>query len=117
MNAIDRRLAEALISRADALISEFDWAKPGSPLKTVLMKAKRDAVEAISALIEADPANASSVMQLQNEARRYGDLVRYIRDTISEADDAHFALEEEDRQEILQAMMSDATRAAPFEEG
>lgn len=118
MTPIDRKLAEAAVARGEALLREFDVTEPGTPLHWVLRRAKKCSSEAMQALTTVSPHDPHKIAALQNEANRYSDLVSFIHETIRDAEEAHHALEEEDREDILSIMERAAEEGgSTFEEG
>jgi|SRR3954447_3768131 len=59
-----------------------------TPIKAMLALAREEAAIAIRRLIEIDPAQASEIRRLQNEARRYESMVAWLGRIVSEGKDA-----------------------------
>ena len=116
MTPLEHRLAEAAITRADVLLGEIGYSiQPGTPLHWILRRAKEESAAALVALMDADPAEPETVRKLQNDVRRYADLVRFMVETITDGEEYHQLLADEDRQELL-GLMGEAARAASYEE-
>lgn len=72
------------------------------PLIAVLAKARKEAAEAIAALIDTPPADAAAIARLQNEVRRFADLVRFLREIVSEGLDERYEIADAERDELEQ---------------
>jgi hypothetical protein len=70
------------------------------PVLTLLATARHDAAEALRTLIDADPLDHKEIMRLQNEARRYGDLVKWTRQIVAMGNEADQRLDAEDFDEV-----------------
>jgi len=53
-----------------------------TPAHWILRRSKAEAAEALVQLIDVDPTDANAVRKLQNDVRRYADLVRFMSETI-----------------------------------
>jgi hypothetical protein len=83
------------------------------PLIAVLAKARREAADAIALLVEADPAKPDEVGRLQNEVKRFADLVRWLREIVNEGLDQRYEVADAERDELerLVAPPEDDARA------
>ena len=72
------------------------------PLIAVLAKAKGQAADALAALIDVDAENAPEVRRLQNEVRRFADLVRWLKEIVAAGLDDRFEVEDAERDELEQ---------------
>jgi hypothetical protein len=83
------------------------------PLIAVLAKARREAADAIALLVEADPAKPEEVGKLQNEVRRFADLVRWLKEIVNEGLDLRYEVSDAERDELerLVAPPEDDARA------
>jgi hypothetical protein len=70
------------------------------PLIAVLAKARREAAEALAALVDADPENACDLRRLQNEVRRFADLVRWLKEIVSTGLDEGYEVADAERAEL-----------------
>jgi hypothetical protein len=89
-------------------------AKDGMrPLVAVLAKAKAQAADAIAALVDTPPSNAAAITRLQNEVKRFADLVRWLKEIVNEGLDQRYEVAdaERDELEILVAPPEDDARA------
>jgi hypothetical protein len=89
-------------------------AKDGMrPLVAVLAKAKAQAADAIAALVDTPPADAAAITRLQNEVKRFADLVRWLKEIVNEGLDQRYEVAdaERDELEILVAPPEDDARA------
>jgi hypothetical protein len=76
-------------------------AKDGMrPLIAVLAKAKAQASEAIAALIDTPPSDAAAIARLQNEVRRFADLVRFLREIVNDGLDERYEVADAERGEL-----------------
>ncbi|MBV8755405.1 MAG: hypothetical protein JO328_21335 [Hyphomicrobiales bacterium] len=76
-------------------------AKDGMrPLLAVLAKARREAAEAIAALVDTAPSDAAAIARLQNEVRRFADLVRFLREIVNEGLDERYEVTDAERDEL-----------------
>jgi len=76
-------------------------AKDGMrPLIAVLAKARREAADALAALIEMAPSDAAAIVRLQNEVKRFADLVRFLRDIVNEGLDERYEVTDAERDEL-----------------
>lgn len=63
------------------------------PIATMLAKARDEAALAMVALVIVDPSKVEEVRKLQNEVRRFDDLVRWTRKIIVDGRDAESEIE------------------------
>ena len=70
------------------------------PLIAVLAKAKAQAADAIAALVDAAPSDAAAIARLQNEVKRFADLVRFLREIVNEGLDERYEVEDSLRDEL-----------------
>lgn len=107
-----RRIARARLIEASADI-ELQLEKTAGlrPMVIVLAKARRKAVEANDMLIGVDPEDAKSIRALQNEIRRYEDLVQFTREIVLEGKAADREMAEDERDEIAVLMSTPEGRA------
>jgi hypothetical protein len=70
------------------------------PLIAVLAKARRDAAEAIAALVDTPPSDTAAIARLQNEVRRFADLVRFLREIVNEGLDERYEVADAERDEL-----------------
>jgi hypothetical protein len=83
------------------------------PLVAVLAKAKAQAADAIAALVDTPPSDAAAITRLQNEVKRFADLVRWLKEIVNEGLDQRYEVAdaERDELEILVAPPEDDARA------
>jgi hypothetical protein len=89
-------------------------AKDGMrPLVAVLAKAKAQAADAIAALVDTPASDAAAITRLQNEVKRFADLVRWLKEIVNEGLDQRYEVAdaERDELEILVAPPEDDARA------
>ena len=70
------------------------------PLIAVLAKARRDAALAIAALVDTPPSDAAAIARLQNEVRRFADLVRFLREIVVDGLDERYEVADAERDEL-----------------
>jgi len=70
------------------------------PLIAVLAKAKGEAAQALAALVDADADNPWDLRRLQNEVRRFADLVRWLKEIVAAGLDDRFDVEDAERDEL-----------------
>ena len=70
------------------------------PLIAVLGKARAQAAEAIAALVDTAPSDSLAIARLQNEVRRFADLVRFLREIVNEGLDQRYAVADAERDEL-----------------
>ena len=69
------------------------------PLVAILQKAKAVAAEAIAGLVTADPEKPEEIRALQNEIRRFEDLVRFTQALLAEGYE-RMAITDDDRRSL-----------------
>jgi hypothetical protein len=78
-------------------------AKDGMrPLIAVLAKARREGADAIAALVDTTPSDAAAITRLQNEVRRFADLVRWLKEIVNEGLDQRYEVADAERDELEQ---------------
>lgn len=75
----------------------------GGPTANLLAQAREEAREALAALVAVDAADQKTILRLQNEVRRYADLMRWVETSIQAGRNAWLEISDEDRQEVLHA--------------
>ena len=70
------------------------------PLLAVLARARREAAEAIAALVDTPPSDAAAIARLQNEVRRFADLVRFLREIVMDGLDERYEVADAERDEL-----------------
>jgi hypothetical protein len=70
------------------------------PLMAVLAKAKAQAADAIAALVDTPPHDPAAIARLQNEVRRFADLVRFLREIVNEGLDQRYEVADAERDEL-----------------
>jgi hypothetical protein len=76
-------------------------AKDGfRPLPALLGKARQKALVAVLALVDIDPNAANAIQRLQNEVRRYDDLVQFTRELVAAGLEAEHDLTDEERADL-----------------
>jgi hypothetical protein len=70
------------------------------PLIAVLAKARREAAAAIAALVDTPPDDPAAIARLQNEVRRFSDLVRFLREIVMDGLDERYEVADAERDEL-----------------
>lgn len=86
------------------------------PLLVVVATAKEAAVDALAALVSANPEDAVTIRKLQNEVRRYDDIVLWLHQMFLDGHDAERELSEIQMNEAAAAVLGDASPEAPNQE-
>jgi hypothetical protein len=88
------------------------------PLIAVLAKARREAADAIAALVDTAPSDAAAIARLQNEVKRFADLVRWLREIVNEGIDQRYEVADSERDELerLVAPVDEEARAHALDE-
>lgn len=81
------------------------------PLLVVLNAAKESAAEALAALVHVDPANQEDVRRLQNEVRRFDDLVKWLHELLIAGPEAERQLNDLQMQEARGLVIDEKTAA------
>lgn len=103
MNDPVSRLALSRVALISADIEEQLTARAEHgmrPLIAVLAKARAEAADALAALVDVDAENAPEVRRLQNEVRRFADLVRWLKEIVAAGLDDRFEVEDAERDEL-----------------
>jgi hypothetical protein len=77
------------------------------PLVAVLAKARREAADAIAALVDTAPSDSQAIARLQNEVRRFADLVRFLREIVNEGMDQRYQVADAERDELERLIAPD----------
>ena len=70
------------------------------PLIAVLAKARREAADAVAALVDTAPSDAAAIARLQNEVKRFADLVRFLREIVMDGLDESYEVADAERDEL-----------------
>ncbi len=70
------------------------------PLIAVLAKARREAADALAALVDVDARRSDEVQRLQNRIWRFADLVRWLKEIVNEGLDQRYEVADTDRDEL-----------------
>ena len=99
-------VASLALERAALLSADIEEqltarAKDGMrPLIAVLAKARREAALAIAALVDTPPSDPAAIARLQNEVRRFADLVRFLREIVMDGLDERYEVADAERDEL-----------------
>lgn len=92
----------------DLLEKEFTNDRAG-PCTMLAVKARRAAIDATRALIDADADDTSRVRSLQSDIKRYRELIGWMRDIIATGKEAFHDLEAAERESVLKALNQEVT--------
>ena len=70
------------------------------PLPAILAKARAKAQVAVLALIDIDPNRSRDIQRLQNEVRRYDDIVQFVRELVATGLEVEHNLTDEEREDL-----------------
>ena len=93
-------------------INLSDWVShdTSNPRDSILLaqitSAREEAIEATRQLLTTDPTDAKAIMVLQNEVKRFAELIVWIRDSHQQAKDALALLPPEEQAEVI-ALLTD----------
>jgi hypothetical protein len=101
---VNAALARDLAVSAD-LLAQIELERGTRPVLLLLMRARQDGIAAMTSLVTANPADTKDIYRLQNEVKRFDDLIRWSLEVISlgEAADKAFSL---DDQEAIKSLLS-----------
>ena len=102
------RLAlQRAVAMSAAVEAQLSQKRGGQPLVAVLKKARFEAADAIAALVDVPPENTEAIRTLQTKAQRFGQLCTWLAEIVREGKDADSAISEEEREELLAAVVGD----------
>lgn len=110
MSLIDpvRRMAmlRAISASAD-IEAQLNKQAENRPVLILLMRAREAAAEALEALatLPVDEATPAEIRSLQNEVRRYDDIVKWLREIVHDGFDYDREISDEDREEMIDLLM------------
>lgn len=104
MNAIERDLALQAMRLAHAI--DADLSKPtkkqpaGQSYQLVLARARHEAALAMNMLVQADPGEPNIIRALQNDVKRYLEMIEWTRQALIDGSEAARDITEQDRQAV-----------------
>src|SRR6476620_5381105 len=98
--AAERLADQRAIGLSAELEVQLDRRAGTRPVVVMLAKARALAFIAMNTLVYADPADVEKVRGLQNEIRRYDDLVAWCQEIFVEGLEADAHISEQERQEF-----------------
>lgn len=114
MDAMRAASLQAMIRLAnDAEMQVFHTkVADGAPLLHVLMQAKAEAIEALESLASADPNKPDDIRRLQNDVKRFNDLVKWTVKLLASGDEAWGEMHEqraevEDMRRLIRSELED----------
>jgi hypothetical protein len=107
---MERLAYQRAVSVSIELEAQLDKGPMFTPLKAILGKAKQQATAAMVALVMADATLPSLITGLQNEVRRYDDLVTWLAEIIEEGRAAEQYFKEQDADEFAEILTTDEGR-------
>jgi hypothetical protein len=96
------RLAQqrAITNSAD-IEAQLSVVQGCRPVLAILVKARQKAAAALTALAFIDVDKPKDIQALQNEVRRYDDLVRFVDEIVREGIQADAEITAQDREEMI----------------
>ncbi|MCA1458091.1 hypothetical protein I6F35_33700 [Bradyrhizobium sp. BRP22] len=91
------------------LEAELTSKVKSEPLVEVLHRAKEQAAVALSALVDADAENPPAIRKLQNEVRRFDELVAWLQEILIAGPEAEQELSDLQRQEARGLILDQET--------
>lgn len=102
---LDRLADEELYFLAEDLKMQLEKGAGMRPVLFLLSNQRARAVKAIHGLIEANPTDADSIRQFQQEARLYHDLMDHCREMIQRGKEADARIAEDERASAAAALI------------
>ena len=100
MDHLTRQAHIIAVEASHQLERELRQHKGASIALIMLVKARAECADALAALSIADPEKPDVIRSLQNEVRRFDDLVRWCREVVADGKSAEVDLEQEDADEM-----------------
>lgn len=101
------RLADLAIIKASAdLEVQLSTRQGGAPVIQILRIFRDRAAESLAALAFVDPEDAKAIRVLQNEVKRYDEIVGAMREIIIRGKQIDYEMTEEERDEMLDILLS-----------
>lgn len=98
MRDFERELALSAIRIAYQLDGDLNDGKKKTGIGLVVMtKARHAAADALAGLIHVDPEDAAGIRHLQNEVKRYCDMVPWLQRVLSDGAEAAASIADEDK--------------------
>lgn len=104
MSEAARRVYLEHLVRVSAQIEAQLHSPAQEPIKAILKRARDDTADAIRDLLIINPNNAEGIRALQNKARRYDDLIEWLRSIVLDGKEADEEVTEalaEERRELI----------------
>jgi|GEM_PF-6332882 len=102
-------LALRAVENRDAILSDIE-PRPDTPgiAAVVLLKARHSAAKALIDLAEADAEDPKEIRRLQNEVRRYFDILGWVNQAIASGKESlQFLRNEREDMQVLREMTSE----------
>lgn len=110
-DAIERLALDRMVRQSAELEVQLDLSAKTQPVIAMLALARRHAAAAMFQLVMVDPSQAEAVRSLQNEVRRYDDLVEFVKHVITAGKEADNKLSNDEKAEFASIFASPETRA------
>lgn len=117
MDAIEMVARARLIDASADLELQIEKDAKHRPVIIILAKARSEAMKAMKALVMVDCQQADTIRILQNEIRRYDDLVAWVNEIIQDGKEADRQISEEEQADIGMLLNSAEGRAEARELG
>lgn len=97
---------ERLLELAADLTAQLEKKAGTRPVLWMLARQRQKAAESIGLLMRVDPTEPEAIRILQNDVRLYEDMIASCRALVASGRDAYAAIEERDRDEITEIVMT-----------
>ena len=90
---LDAKILAQAIALAEDIENDF-VSRSGGPIAFIVTQAKTEAAAALKLMIETPPGDVETIRSLQNEVRRFQDIVAWLRQAVVAGDEAYAQLDE-----------------------
>lgn len=104
MTPSEQKLYLRVLNTAEAAAKEIA-ARNSSAIQIVMFAARRESIEALQALMTADPADTKEIVRLQGQAHTFELMVDAIRRALAAGSDAAAMLNEVDKAELADIVL------------
>jgi len=77
---------------------------PKGPTAMILHKAQEGAVLALAKLVVVDPYDPTAIIPLQNEVRRFKDMVEFVTEAVQDGKESSKQISDEDADDLAQTV-------------
>jgi hypothetical protein len=104
---IFRLAVQRIIADSADIEAQLSLGRGTRPILTVLTKARLEAADALACLVDVDAEIPTEIRRLQNEVRRFGDLVGWFKTIIEQGHLADQVITQQEREELLEILSRD----------